>query len=168
MGRVASGWQASGTTILQDGYPFVVSTNAAFAPFVGAGGTYTGYASDSGDYNADGDNFDFPDVTSYKYSTGRHDYLHGLFPASNFPQPSTFGSEGNEQYSRFRGPGFEKWDVAMLKNTAITEGTSLQLRLEFYKLFDRPNLTNMDTNLPDGNFGKATDSGGFCRMRFAQ
>lgn len=155
LGRVASGWQLSGTTILQDGNPFTVSTNAAFAPTKDANGNYTGYASGSGDYNADGDNFDFPDVVSYHYANGRHNYLQGLFTADNFSQPS-FGSEGNELYNRFRGPGFEEWDTSLMKKTAITEGVSLQLRLEFYNLFNRPNLTSMDTNLPDGNFGRAT------------
>ena len=63
VGRVAGGWQLSGTTILQSGPPFTVSTNASFNPLVNAAGTFTGYAPGSGDYNADGDNFDFPDVT---------------------------------------------------------------------------------------------------------
>jgi len=155
VGRVASGWQVSGTTILQDGTPIFVSTNAAFSPTTAANGTFTGYAPGSGDYNADGDNFDFPDVVSYHYSNGRHNYLQGIFTTDNFPAPA-FGSEGNERYNAFRGPGFEEWDTSLLKNTAIAESVSLQLRFEFYNLFNRPNLNNVATNLPDGNFGKAT------------
>lgn len=155
LGRVASGWQISGTTILQDGNPFTVSTNAAFAPLKDVNGSFIGYAAGSGDYNADGDNLDYPDVMSYHYANGRHNYLNGLFTLSNFPAP-TFGSEGNERYNQFRGPGFEEWDTAFMKKTAITERVSFQLRFEFYNLFNRPNLYNVDANLPDGNFGKAT------------
>lgn len=154
-GRIASGWQISGTGILQSGSPFTVSTNAAFSPVVGPNGAYTGYAAGSGDYNADGDNFDFPNVTTYQYSTSRSAYLHGLFTASNFPQPS-FGSQGNELFNQFREPGFAQWDAAVLKNTAITERVSFQLRFEFFNLFNRTNLNNVDVNLPDGNFGRAT------------
>jgi hypothetical protein len=154
VGRVASGWQLSGTGILQSGTPFTVSTNAAFSP-VSTNGAYTGYTAGSGDYNADGDNFDYPNVTSYHYSTSRQSYLHGLFPVSNFPQP-TFGSEGNELANQFRQPGFAQWDAAILKNTSITERISLQLRFEFFNLFNRTNLNNVDANLPDGNFGRAT------------
>jgi hypothetical protein len=33
---------------------------------------------------------------------------------------------------------------------------NLQLRFEFYNLFNRANLNNVATNLPDGNFGRAT------------
>ena len=163
VGRVAGGWQLSGTTILQSGPPFTVSTNASFNPLVNAAGTFTGYAPGSGDYNADGDNFDFPNVTSYAYPTSRKSYLSGLFGSThaaalaNFPAPTTFGTEGNERYSAFREPGFEEWDVAFLKNTKITEAVNFQLRFEFFNFFNRANLNTVDTNLPDGNFGQATN-----------
>ncbi len=163
VGRVAGGWQLSGTTILQSGPPFTVSTNASFNPLVNSAGTFTGYAPGSGDYNVDGDNFDFPNVSSYSYSTSRKSYLSGLFGAthaaalSNFPAPATFGSEGNERYSAFREPGFEEWDVAFLKNTKITEGVNFQLRFEFFNFFNRANLNAVDANLPDGNLGQATN-----------
>jgi hypothetical protein len=156
VGRAASGWQLSGTTILQSGTPFNVYTNAAFAPTEDANGTFTGYAAGSGDFNADGDNWDFPDVASYSYSNSRKSYLQGLFPKSNFPAPATFGANGNERYDQFRQPGFAQWDTALLKNTAITERVNFQLRFEFFNVFNRANLNQVDAVLPDGNFGKAT------------
>jgi hypothetical protein len=155
VGRVASGWQLTGTGILQSGTPFNVSTNAAFKPLTNPDGSFAGYAPGSGDFNADGDNLDFPNVTSYHYSTSRRSYLQGLFTQANFPNPA-FGQEGNEAYNSFRGPGFAEWDSAVLKNTPITEQVHLQLRFEFYNLFNRVNLDNVDYNLPDGNFGRAT------------
>jgi hypothetical protein len=156
VGRGASGWQVSGTTIVQSGSPFTVSTNAAFAPLKDAAGNFTGYAPGSGDYNADGDNFDFPDVASYHYSTSRKAYAQGLFPSGTFNAPTTFGAEGNETYNTFRQPGFAQWDAALLKNTAITERVNFQLRFEFFNVFNRANLNTVDANLPDGNFGKVT------------
>ena len=120
-----------------------------------ASGQFIGYASNSGDYNADGDNRDYPDVLSYSYKTSRQDYLHGIFTSANFAQPA-FGTEGNERYSAFRAPGFQQWDVALLKNTPITESVAFQFRAEFFNFFNHPNLTNVDVNIPDGNFGKAT------------
>ena len=95
VGRVASGWQLSGTTILQSGNPITVDTNAPFAPLKNGSGKFIGYAPKSGDYNADGDNRDFPDVLSYSYNNGRQDYLNGIFTAANFTKPA-FGTEGNE------------------------------------------------------------------------
>jgi hypothetical protein len=156
VGRGASGWQLSGTTIVQSGSPFTVWNKAAFAPLKNAAGTFTGYAPGSGDYNADGDNFDFPDVATYKYSTSRKSYLNGLFPTGTFNPPSTFGAEGNEAYNQFRQPGFAQWDIAVLKNTPITERVNFQFRTEFYNIFNRANLNTVDQNIPDGNFGKVT------------
>ncbi len=163
VGRVAGGWQVSGTAILQSGPPFTVSTNAAFAPLKDSSGKFIGYAPGSGDFNADGDNRDYPDVVSYHYSTSRQAYLKGLFGTThsaalaNFPAPSTFGSEGNETYNAFREPGFAEWDVSFMKNTKITEAVNFQLRFEFFNLFNRPNLNTVDSNLPDGNLGQATN-----------
>ncbi|GAC1415861.1 MAG: hypothetical protein NVSMB62_04540 [Acidobacteriaceae bacterium] len=155
VGRVVSGWQLSGTTIVQNGNPLTVATNAPFIPLKNSSGQFIGYAPNSGDYNADGDNRDYPDVVSYSYKTGRQDYLKGIFTRSNFAQPS-FGSEGNERYGAFRSPNFQQWDAALLKNTAFWESVSFQLRFEFFNIFNHPNLTNVDVNLPDGNFGRAT------------
>ena len=155
VGRVGSGWVISGTAILQSGNPFNVYTNAPFQPLTDSTGKYVGYAPGSGDYNADGDNYDFPNVSSYHYGTSRHAYLNGVFTPSNFPQPA-FGTEGNESFNSFRQPNFQEWDAALLKNTTLHAGLAMQLRFEFYNLFNRPNLTNMDSNLPDSNFGKAT------------
>ena len=155
LGRAGSGWVVSGTAILQSGNPFNVFTNAPFQPLTNAAGQYVGYAPGSGDYNADGDNYDFPNVASYRYATSRHAYLNGVFTPANFAQPA-FGSEGNEAFNSFRQPNFEEWDAALLKNTTIRSGVSFQLRFELYNVLNRPNLTSMDTNLPDANFGKAT------------
>ena len=162
IGRVASGWQVNGTAILQSGTPFTVSTNAPFSPTTDSSGTFTGYAAGSGDYNADGDNFDFPDVVSYKTPSSRKSYLSGLFGSThadalaNFPTPSTFGSEGNEKFNAFRGPGFAQWDAAFAKNTKIRESVNFQLRFELFNIFNRANLNGVDSNLPDGTFGRST------------
>ncbi len=155
IGRVTSGWKISGTTIIQNGNPITVATNAPFVPLKDSTGKYIGYAANSGDYNADGDNRDYPDVVSYSYKTSRQDYLKGIFTSGNFAQPA-FGTEGNERYAAFRAPSFQQWDAALLKNTNFLESVSFQLRLEFFNVFNHPNLTNVDTNLPDGNFGRAT------------
>ena len=107
IGRVTSGWKVSGTTIIQNGNPITVSTNAPFVPLKDSTGKYIGYAANNGDYNADGDNRDYPDVVSYSYKTSRQDYLKGIFTSGNFAQP-TFGTEGNERYAAFRAPSFQQ------------------------------------------------------------
>jgi hypothetical protein len=152
---VTNGWVFSDITIFQSGYPFVVYTNAPFQPVLNGAGQVIGLQPGSGDYNADGDNYDFPNVTSYAQGTSRSAFLNGVFPASNFTQP-TMGTEGNEQPYRFRGPNYFNFDMSLAKNTQIYERLSLQFRFDFFNIFNRVNLTNMDGNLPDATFGKAT------------
>jgi hypothetical protein len=132
-----------------------VYTSAAFNPLKNAAGQFIGYAPGSGDFNADGDNYDYPNVTSYQQSTSRQAFLNGLFTASDFPSPA-FGTNGNEKYGQFRNPMFFETDASLLKDTSITERVKLQLRFEFFNLFNRANLQTVDADMSSGTFGKAT------------
>jgi Carboxypeptidase regulatory-like domain len=148
IGRLTSGWNISDVTILQSGTPFVVFTNASFQA--------------GGDYNADGVNYDFPNVTSYAQLTGVKDYLAGTISRSQFSVP-TPGALGNEKPYGFRNPGYNSTDLSLLKNTKITERVNLQLRLDMFNAFNRTNLDNVNSpvsdnsNLASGNFGKSTN-----------
>ncbi len=159
--RIADGWALSGTTILQSGTPFVVTTSASFQPTFGGNGQVNGLQATSGDYNADGDNLDYPNVVSYKTSTNRRDYINGLFGSrvnggyANFPVP-TIGTEGNERPYQFRNPGFAETDISLLKNTKIKGPVNLQLRFEFYNIFNRPNLQGVTSDLSQASFGQST------------
>jgi hypothetical protein len=174
-GRLTGGWGISGTSIYQTGYPFVVSTRGPFKPACAApdptcinpASKYIGYATGSGDYNADGDygqesgvgasvSIDYPDAHSYTQATSRQDFLNGtVFTPGQFTPPATFGAEGNETPNPFRLPNFAETDAAVYKDTLITEKVNLQFRFEFYNLFNRANLGNFDSNTLDATFGKA-------------
>ncbi len=156
--RVVGGWELPGTLILQSGTPFNVYTSAPFEPIFNTAGTAViGMAPGSGDYQADGYDYAFPDIpsTGYSHGTSRHDYLSGLWPASAFPVPA-MGTFGNELENRFRGPGFANVDLGLLKNTPITERVNVQLRFEFFNIFNRPNLNGLVSDVSNGLFGQAT------------
>ncbi len=152
---VTNGWVFSDITIFQSGYPFTVYTGASFQPVLNAAGQVVGLQPGSGDYNADGYNYDFPNVTNYSQGNSRHAFLNGVFPASNFTQP-TIGTEGNELPYRYYGPNYFNFDMSLAKNTKIYENLNLQFRFDYFDIFNRPNLTGMDGNLQDSTFGKAT------------
>ncbi len=157
LGRVTSGWSISSTISAQNGNPFNVFTSAPFAGVKNAADQVIGYAANSGDYNADGLNFDFPSITSYKLPTSRTAYLSGLFPAgSGIVQQPNFGGEGNEIYNSFRNPGFAQVDAVLAKQTKIAERWNLQLRFEFYNILNHPNLQGVNTDLSNGSFGRST------------
>jgi hypothetical protein len=141
LGRLTHGWSISDVTILQSGTPFVVYSNASYQA--------------GGDYNADGVNYDFPNVASYSEASSRQRYLTGVFSPGQFTAP-TPGTEGNELSYRFRQPGYASTDISLAKNTKIAERLNFQLRFDFFNALNRPNLNSVDANLPDGSFGKAT------------
>ncbi len=66
----------------------------------------------------------------------------------------TPGQEGNEKANQYRNPPFFETDASLLKDTRIAERLSLQLRFEFYNIFNYANLNGIDANLADGTFGK--------------
>jgi hypothetical protein len=144
VGKATGGWGVSGTSIYQSGYPFTVFTDASFT-----GG---------GDYNADGDNLDYPDAGSYHQSTSKNAFLTGIFAPGQFTAP-TVGTNGNEKVNEFRGPHFVQTDMTIYKDTHITERLNFQFRFEFYNLFNHPNFQIQHFQGDDqasGNFGKVT------------
>lgn len=154
-GRLTDGWMLSGTSIYQTGYPFTVANYAPFLPLKSASGQIIGFAPNSGDYLANGDNFSYPNVSSYTQNTSRSAFLSGIFAPGEFTTPA-LATNGNEKPGQFREPSFAETDLALIKNTHITERVNLELRFEFYNIFNTPNLNNVDLGMTDGNFGRAT------------
>jgi hypothetical protein len=168
IGYLTGGWGLSGTTIFQSGYPFTPVNNNSYIPVCqntaanapacpSAANPAVGYAAGSGDYNADGNNLDYPNALSYHQSTDNKSWLTGAVPKSNFATP-TFGSEGNEKPMQFRGPNFFETNTNVYKDIPFAERFNFQLRFEFFNLFNRANYANVDTNIPDGSFGAARGS----------
>ncbi|HZY74020.1 MAG TPA: carboxypeptidase-like regulatory domain-containing protein [Edaphobacter sp.] len=143
---ITSGWSLSPVIILQSGQPFTVYTSAAFP---------------SGDFNADGYNYDVPDVPSFgnTKSTSRSDFLKGVFAASDFPHPA-LGTEGNLGRNTYNGPGLANVNLAasrFFRLPFLGEQGGFQIRGEILNLFNRVNLTNPVSDLSSGEFGKSTD-----------
>ena len=156
---VGSDWVVAGAVILESGQPFTVYTSATFQPTLDANGNVTGYKAGSGDYNGDGYDYDFPNVPSsgYQQPHDRRSYINGLFRASAFTPPA-LGTEGNELRNRFNGPGFANTDVSLLKSFPVREWAHLEVRGDFFNIFNRPNLTSFVSDLSSANFGKATQA----------
>jgi hypothetical protein len=57
------------------------------------------------------------------------------FDPSSF-QGSALGQEGNARRRFFHGPGTNNWDMALVKNTTISERVTLQFRAELFNIFN--------------------------------
>jgi hypothetical protein len=157
---ILGGWSISGVTVLQSGRPWSVFTSNPFDPVittVNGTKTVTALKPDSGDYNGDGINNDWPDVQSYHIATSRSARLKtGVFTSGQFTQPAILGAEGNEKPDQFRSPAYENTDLVLMKNIPLHERYSIQLRGDYFNAFNHPNLLAPSHNLADPNFGKCT------------
>jgi len=157
--RLAGGWQVTGTGIFQTGTPFTVFTDAPFNPVRDANGNVVGLLRSSGDFNADGVNYDFPNppVGDIPSSFSRQDYVDGVFRNAVFPFPAP-GQEGNLQRSSFRNPGFINIDLSLIKNNRIGERINAQFRFEVFNVLNRTNLAGVNGNLASSAFGRSTST----------
>ncbi|MGD0628843.1 MAG: TonB-dependent receptor [Terracidiphilus sp.] len=173
---VLGGWQFGGVWILQTGLPAWVNQNLGFSPTCAAnpggdchnaGGAWIPgsiITSTAGDYNADGSNVDSPMKPSFGAHIGglkKAAFLSGVFPggAAAFPAPP-LGSEGTLGRNTYDNQGYNdmNFTFAKLFSTPWFFGERLKIEAkgEVFNLFNRTNLTGLDTGLGDGNFGKST------------
>jgi hypothetical protein len=97
--------------------------------------------------------WDVPDVTGpVKYSNPRTSPNNEWFDPSPFAHPA-FGTEGKAGRNILRGPGRNNFDFALMKDTKITESTKVELRFEFFNIF---NHTQFDPNGITTDFNSAT------------
>jgi hypothetical protein len=143
------GWQLNGITQFQTGYPFTVNTTAPYP---------------TGDYNADGDNNDRPNMPSFGLNppdTSQSAYVNGLFKASDFPKPtSPLGwALGNLPRNSYRGPHYKSTDLSLFKTFQLPSTSArIQFRAEAFNIFNSVNLQRPIGNLANSNFGKSTSS----------
>ncbi len=65
---------------------------------------------------------------------------------------------GNSGTGIISGPGQHNWDFSAIKNTKITEGTSLQFRAEFYNIWNHPQYNPPNNNVNATGFGAISSS----------
>jgi hypothetical protein len=155
------GWQFGGVWILQTGLPFTVFSRASFSGVYDANGKLIG--NKGGDYNADGFNYDIPNVPSFGRTLsgkGKKDYLNGLFAASDFPIPN-LGIQGNLGRNTYNQPGYNNLDFTFEKFFSVpwffSERMKIEAKGEVFNLFNRSNLTGISSDLSSASFGRATD-----------
>jgi hypothetical protein len=179
--RLTSGFNLASTLILQSGNPFYVTSGNSLSLVDTTGATVTAanyaselaagnitYSATSGNYSADGDNgSDVPDALSYNQKHDRKSYQFtgvpdtGIITHAEFAAPKFVvgGAEGNERMNAFRNPGYADVDLTARKGTSITEGVSIEFRVDIFNLFNRVNLNGVDSNFNDTtSFGTTSSS----------
>jgi hypothetical protein len=147
--RFLEGWQLSGIGTFQSGRPFTVRdedfsailfASTAPRPNLAPGATHE-------------------DQTTSGPVTSRVD---------NFLNRDAFVSSGTEWGNLGRntviGPSQQRLDVSLSKVTALTDGSSLEFRVEAYNVTNTPSFRNPDSDLSSGGFGEITRTYGGPRV----
>ncbi|MET0621551.1 MAG: TonB-dependent receptor [Pyrinomonadaceae bacterium] len=138
-----TGWQTYGIVTAQTGRPFTVALIQEFDNS-GTGRSSLGFGANDRP-NVVGDPNAGPRTPEQWFNTS----------AFTFPAPGTFGNAGRNILT---GPGYQNVNASLVKNTALAEGVSLQLRAEVFNLFNHPNLNLPDNFLGSPTFGRVTSA----------
>src|SRR5207247_1673763 len=144
---VLGGWQVSGITQLQSGFPFTVGS---------------GDFSNTGSGNARPDRSCFgngPKTLAKWFDTSCFNTTDLL--ASQLAGNFRFGDSGRNVLS---GPGFNDFDFAALKRFSLGERFKLEFRAELYNMWNTPNFDYPSVRITSANFGKITNTNGPARQ----
>ena len=81
------------------------------------------------------------------------------------PPPFTYGTTPRT-ISDVRGPGFASVDLSISRNISFGAARNLQLRAEFFNVFNRVNFNQPNMNFLSGGFGEVTSAGDPRRVQF--
>jgi len=142
--RLTNGWRIVGVTHFSTGFPVSMADSSDLS-LLGTFGSGIGPGLDLPNYSGGG-------LAGHNPRTGLP-----YFNINAFTQ-ETFGVLGDSNRRFFHGPGLNNWDMSLIKDTHITESTNLQLRAEFFNIFNHAQFTNPDGNFTDSTFGLVTSA----------
>ena len=155
--RLAAGWQFSGFVQAQSGAPFSIfypepeaATPAALANVTtGSGGLFRlGFGRPSL----------APGATLEDLRRSAPDITTAYFNRDALASPG--GGFGNLGRNPLRGPRQVRFDVALSKETRLTERVNLELRFEAFNLLNSVNFALPSGDMADSEFGQITNTVG--------
>jgi len=151
--RLTKGWQIQGITRFASGFPIQMNQSVGDSSLAGSPST------------------DMPNLVGPIHtmnprataSTQAYTYFdQNAFAATSCtfnPGPSpdcgTFGT-ANRRF--FHGPGFNNTDFGFQKTIPVTEAKMLEIRGEFFNIFNHAQFTNPSGDISSGSFGNITNA----------
>jgi hypothetical protein len=124
--KIVGGWQVNGITSFQSGPPFTLATP----------GDTANIGSSAQRPNVVGD--PMAGVSDDRLNRGVNAGTY-WFNRAAFALPAQF-TLGNVGKNTVFAPGLQNWDFSMFKNTSLSESVNLQLRGEFFNVFNHANF----------------------------
>jgi len=142
--RLTQGWNISGITRFSSGFPIHIRQSRGDLSLTGSSST------------------DEPNVVGPVVI--QNPDLAGPNGANTYFLPSAFTSDvlgyfGDANRQFFHGPGIINTDFGMSKRIPITESIAVELRGEFFNIFNHTNFNNPSGNFSSSLFGVVTGAG---------
>jgi len=141
-GHALGGWEVSGIVYANSGLPLTVTGGTSIDP-AGLGlldpNSFAGRR---------------PNQISNPNSGAPHTFSQWFNTAAFVNPPSTAGPPGNAPRGSIRGPGLQRWDFSLFKNTKVREGINVQFRAEAFNIFNHTNFDLVRLTRQSGSFGQ--------------
>jgi hypothetical protein len=138
--HVINGWQWTGLTEFQTGQPLTFTS--------GRDNSLTGLNADRAILT--GQPLEAPAGSDKRIGFNRDAFARNAV--------GTFGDTG---VGIMTGPSQYTWNMGIFKNFRVTERINVQLRSEYFNVFNQVNLANPNTNHSSGGFGNITSTHAF-------
>lgn len=150
--RLTAGWRLSPIVTWRTGFPLDVFSNLSTRRTQpgpsGAGDSGIVYALLTGPITYSNPNNATPGSLGNNYFDG------SVFTTTGLAGCKCYGSGRNI----LRGPSRTNMDLAVGKKTSFTEHANLELRAEFFNLFNHAEFDNPDTNIDSATFGQVVST----------
>jgi hypothetical protein len=141
--RLTKGWNLVGISRFASGFPISLGESA-------------GDQSLTGDSSNDSPNIIGPVVTQNPHNPGPNGPNTYFLPSAFAPE--TYGGFGTASRRFLHGPGFLNTDIALEKDTIISENMSVQFRAEFFNVFNHTQFNNPSGDFSSSQFGVVTSA----------
>lgn len=143
--RLTEGWVLSGITRFSSGFPVTITENDDRSLI---GNTSVGPGGSS----------DEPNYTPGKLLAQTNPRKGGTYFNTSLFSLENLGQFGNAKRRFFSGPGINNWDVALAKKIRLKESMSLELRGEFFNIFNHAQFDTPSGLINSDTFGVVTSA----------
>ncbi len=145
-GHFLGGWQLAGIISASSGLPLTVFTSDSLDP-AGQGVQLSSSAASLR-----------PDEVADPNANAPHTVAQWFNTAAFADVAGAQARPGTERRGAVRGPGYQKWDLALQKYIKVKESTNFEFRAEAYNVFNHTNFFGVGTTLGAGTYGKITST----------
>jgi hypothetical protein len=142
VGHLLGGWEFSGIIYAYAGLPLTVTGGARRDP-AGLGlldpNSFAGRR---------------PNEVADPNAGAPHTFDQWFNTAAYVNVPNAAGPPGNSRRGAVRGPGAQRWDVSLFKNTHIGERVNVQFRAEAFNIANHTNFDGVRLTRQSGTFGR--------------